>query len=157
MGRSPLGDLAPTHQGADEWLSFAGHRFSSSLSSSRTPYTLHYRQTCCPQRLPKTERRAPSPAPLWLWRSRTRRMGPLTTGHWRNSGVAGGWWGRWGRWGCLPGQNQVWVLTSVGINAIVFQDKKNQAGRIQSQGIHILPGSGQSWKVNSAFLGKRVT
>lgn len=83
---SPLGDLAPTHQGADGRASSACHRSSSSLSSSRTHSTPHCHQTYCPQRLPKTERCAPSPVPSWLWRSRTRRTGPPTIGRWRNSG-----------------------------------------------------------------------
>lgn len=75
------------------------HRSSSSLSSSRTRCTPHCPRTCCPQRPPRTERLAPSPAPLWPWRSRTRRMGPPTTGRWRNSGAGEGAVGA----GLLPG------------------------------------------------------
>lgn len=56
-------------------------RSSSSLCCWRTLSTPRCLLTCCPRRQLKKRRSDTSPAPLWPWRCRIRRMVPPITGH----------------------------------------------------------------------------
>lgn len=60
-------------------------RSSSSLSCSQTPSTLRCPRNCCLQNRRKNATQGLSLERWWLWRFKTWRMEPLTTGPWRNS------------------------------------------------------------------------
>lgn len=69
----------------DDVMSISICRSSSSLSCSQTPSTLRCPRNCCLQNRRKSVTLGLSLELWWLWRFKTWRMEPLTTGPWRNS------------------------------------------------------------------------
>lgn len=65
----------------------SAHRCSFSLCCWPTHCTLRFLLTYCLPMWIKSVRKAHFPAPLWLWRCRTRKMEPRITGPWRSSGM----------------------------------------------------------------------
>lgn len=97
-------------------------RCSSSLCCWLIHCTLHCPLTCCRPRLLKTARKARSPAPLWQWRCRTRKMEPHITGPLRSSGMMQHFPQEWERDHFLQILTLIslWIITSTSCTLLII-------------------------------------